>query len=255
MCSCFPRRAATRRHDVTKPSQGVVIASFPKSGSTWVRFLVANLFNEVSREVEAVDFHTIHEIVPEIGRPDDRRLFREQPAVWKTHDEWRKGFDRAVLVLRNPWDTLLSFHHYMTGEWGREATLADVVTSAKHGASAVVRHAASYLDRCPDLLVLTYEALHASPRPEVRRLADFIGLDVTADQVATAIAGSSFDAMRESEATKGRKYGGTGFRFMRQGAVGEGYAAISLDPALDRHVRHELAKCPALDDLYATFTP
>jgi hypothetical protein len=42
---------------------------------------------------------------------------------------------------------------------------------------------------------------------------------------------------------------------MRQGAVGEGYAAISLDPALDRHVRHELAKCPALDDLYATFTP
>ena len=64
-----------------------------------------------------------------------------------------------------------------------------------------------------------------------------------------------FTAFEQADNSMTRKYGGTGFRFMRQGAVGEGYAAISLDPALDRHVRRELAKCPALDDLYATFTP
>lgn len=240
---------------MSRPPAGTVVASFPKSGSTWVRFLVANLFNQIAPEVAAIDFHNVHAIVPEIDRPEDRRLFLAQPAVWKTHDEWRRGFQRVVLVLRNPWDTLLSYQHYMAGEWGREARLADVVTSGKHGAAAVVRHAASYLEHSSDLLVLTYEALHATPRPEVRRLADFLGLAVTDDQVAAAAAASSFDAMRESEATKGRKYGSTGFRFMRQGAVGEGYAAISLDPALDRHVRRELAKCPELNDRYAAFTP
>lgn len=234
--------------------EGTVLASYPKAGSTWVRFLIANLFNEVSAEVEAVDFHNVHEIVPEIGRGAGRRLFPGQPAVWKTHDEWQKGFDRSVLVLRNPWDTLLSFHHYMTGEWGRDVSLADVVTG-RHGAAAVVRHAASYLDRCGDLLVLTYEALHATPRPEARRLAEFLGLEVADDQVAAAVAASSFEAMRESEATKGRRYGGSGFRFMRRGAVGEGYATISLEPALDRLIRRELAKCPALNELYADFTP
>lgn len=241
-------------HDMANPSLGTVIASYPKSGSTWVRFLVANLFNQVSREVEAVDFHNVHEIVPELSRGDGRQLFAGLPAVWKTHDEWRKDFGRVVLVLRNPWDTLLSFHHYMTGEWGRDVSLADVVTG-RHGAAAVVRHAASYLDRCPDLFVLTYESLHATPRPEARRLAEFLGLPVADDQVAAAVAASSFDAMRESEVTKGRKYGGTGFRFMRRGAVGEGYATIALDPALDRHVRRELAACPALEELYGGFTP
>jgi hypothetical protein len=233
---------------------GTVIASYPKSGSTWVRFLVANLFNQVSPEVDAVDFHNVHEIVPEIGRGDGRRLFAGLPAVWKTHDEWRHGLDRVVLVLRNPWDTLLSFHHYMKGEWGREVSLADLVTG-RHGAAAVVRHAASYLEGCPELFVLTYEALHATPRPEARRLAEFLGLEVADDQIAAAVAASSFDSMRESEATKGRKYGGTGFRFMRRGAVGEGYATISLDPPLDRHIRRELAACPPLDELYGTFSP
>lgn len=240
---------------MSHPPAGTIVASFPKSGSTWVRFLVGNLYNQLAPEVAAIDFHNVHEVVPEISRPEDRRLFLAQPAVWKTHDEWRKAFSRVVLVLRNPWDTLLSYQHYMTGEWGRETTLADVVTSSKHGAAAVVRHAASYLEHCPDLLVLTYEALHAAPRPEVRRLADFLGLAASDGQVAAAAAASSFDAMRESEATKGRRYGSSGFRFMRQGAVGEGYAAISLEPALDRHVRRELARCPALNERYANFTP
>lgn len=240
---------------MSRPPAGTIVASFPKSGSTWVRFLVANLYNQIAPEVAAVDFHNVHEIVPEIGRPDDRRLFLGQPAVWKTHDEWRRAFQKVVLVLRNPWDTLLSLQHYMTGEWGRPATLADVVTSRRHGASAVVRHAASYLDHCPDLLVLTYEALHADPRPEVRRLADFLGLAATDAQVAAAAVASSFEAMRESEATKGRKYGSAAFRFMRQGAVGAGCAAIAVDPALDRHVRCALATCPALHDRYAAFTP
>jgi hypothetical protein len=71
----------------------------------------------------------------------------------------------VVLVLRNPWDTLVSYQHYMAGEWGRDVTLADVVTSAKHGAAAVVWHAASYLDHCPELLVLTYEALRGPDIP------------------------------------------------------------------------------------------
>jgi len=235
------------------PPAGTIIASFPKVGSTWVRFLVGNLFNQLAPEVDAVDFHNVHEIVPEIGRPDDRRLFLRLPAVWKTHDPWRKELHRVVLVLRNPWDTLFSYQHYMAGEWGREVTLADVVTSAKHGAAAVVRHAASYLDHCPELLVLTYETLHAAPEPEVRRLAAFLGLDVTAEQITAAVAASSFEAMRRSEDTKGRRYGGSGFRFMRQGAVGAGFAAITADPALDRHVRRELAKCPALHDRYAAF--
>jgi hypothetical protein len=240
---------------MSRPPSGTILASFPKSGSTWVRFLVANLYNQIAPEVAAVDFHNVHEIVPEIGRPGDRRLFETLPAVWKTHDEWRASFQRVVLVLRNPWDTLLSYHHYMTGEWGREITLAELVTSDRRGAAAIVRHAASFLEHCPDLLLLTYEALHAAPASELRRLVAFLGLDASDAQVAAAVAASSFDAMRESELTKGRRYGGTGFRFMRQGAVGEGHAAISLDPALDRHVRRELATCRALDDLYARFAP
>ncbi|MCE9631879.1 MAG: sulfotransferase domain-containing protein [Planctomycetia bacterium] len=238
---------------MTPPPSGTIIASFPKAGSTWVRFIIANLYNVLAPEAEAVDFHNIHEIVPELGRPDGRRLFVGMPAVWKTHDEWRKGFDRVVLVVRNPWDTLSSFHHYMNGEWGKPATLESVITSRRHGAKAVVHHAASYFTRCPDLLVLTYEALHASPRAEVARLAGFLGLEPTVDQLLAAIDASSFDSMRTSEAEKGRKYGGSGFRFMRQGAVGAGFAAISAAPALDRHVRRELAKCPPLHELYGEF--
>ncbi|MEX0671503.1 MAG: sulfotransferase domain-containing protein [Pirellulales bacterium] len=238
---------------MTPPPAGTIVASFPKAGSTWVRFIIGNLFNALHPEVEAVDFHNVHGIVPEIGRPDDRRLFLGMPAAWKTHDEWRKEFTRAVLVVRNPWDTLFSYYQYVSGEQGKLTTLESVITSGKRGAAAVVHHAASYLSRCPELLVLTYEALHASPREEVARLAGFLGLEPTADQLRAAIDASSFNAMLSSEVEKGRKYGGSGFRFMRQGAVGAGFAAISVDPGLDRHIRRELAKCPPLHELYGEF--
>jgi len=234
---------------------GIVVASFPKAGSTWVRFLIANLFNQVAPEIEAVDFHSIHDIVPEIGRPDARRHFSSMPPVWKTHDPWQRSFDRVVLVLRNPWDTLYSYYHYLTGEHGRTVTLRDVVTDGRHGAAAVVRHAASYLGRCHDLLVIAYEDLHAVPQPEVRRLAEFLGVAATDRQVTEAVNASSFQSMQASECSKGRRYGGGSFRFMRHGAVGEGYAAIALEPGLDRHVRRELARCPALEARYAGFTP
>lgn len=234
---------------------GTVVASFPKSGNTWVRFIIANLFNEVRPEVDAVDFHTIHAIVPELGRPDERRLFLDMPAVWKTHDPWRRGFDRVVLVVRNPWDTLYSYCCYMNGEWGRSTTLESVVTSGRHGAAAMVRHAATYLAHCPDLLVLAYESLHAGPRDDAARLASFLGLAPTEAQLLAAIDASSFHALLRSEIEKGRKYGGGNFRFMRQGAVGEGFAAISSSPELDRHVRRELAKCPQLESLYGDFRP
>lgn len=240
---------------MTFQADDIVIASFPKAGSTWVRFLVANLFSRLQPAVGTVDFHTVHEIVPEIGLADCPRRFDGLPQVWKTHDTWARASGRVVLVLRNPWDTLFSYFHYLTGERGKATSLGEVVTSSRFGARALVRHAASYLGSSAELLVVTYEELHARPEPAVRRLAEFLKLDATDEQIAATVSSSSFGSMQESEAVKGRKYGGSGFRFMRRGAIGEGYAAIVLEPRLDRHIRRELARCPSLQARFAAFEP
>ena len=78
---------------MTPPPSGTIVASFPKAGSTWVRFIIGNLFNALHAEVEAVDFHNVHGIVPEIGRSDDRRLFLGMPV---DHPAAREALARAA---------------------------------------------------------------------------------------------------------------------------------------------------------------
>ena len=43
------------------------LSSFPRSGNTWVRFLIANVYNNIKKRYDEIDFFNIHEIVPEYG--------------------------------------------------------------------------------------------------------------------------------------------------------------------------------------------
>jgi len=59
----------------------VLAASFPKSGSTWMRFILANIARTTGGHDEETGFHTIHRFCPEIARTRsqaDRECIRQQ---------------------------------------------------------------------------------------------------------------------------------------------------------------------------------
>jgi estrone sulfotransferase len=233
------------------------LASFPRSGNTWVRFLIANVYNGMTKEFPQVDFFNIHEIVPELKKdkaskrtPGIAPYFNEFPLVIKTHANYLDSFFNVILLIRNPFDCLYSYWDYLNHNNNIQISLHETIRHPRYGISAVVQHANSYVRHCPHLLVMTFEDLLSCPERQLQKLLDFMNFEVSNRIVKSAIQASSFQTMSGIERRKGRKYGRPDFKFMRKGTAGEGETAIRQDRELNLYVLGEMKKSPILYLLY-----
>ena len=102
-------------------SDDVFIVSYPKSGNTWVRFLLANVFYP---EAE-VDFHTIHELIPEVGNEEIRRSDLSRPRLFKSHAPYQPAYPRVIYILRDGRDVYTSYFHYRQPDLDEETTFEE----------------------------------------------------------------------------------------------------------------------------------
>lgn len=229
------------------------LASFPKSGNTWVNFTIANMYNQLTVRLPEIDFHNIHDINPEV-RPNDREckepLFKDLPWVFMTHSPYRKDFENVILVIRNPWDVLYSYYHYLNGERKRNLSLPEVIKHEKLGIQPLVEHNESFFRNCRNLLIITYENMYANPIRETGKIAEFLELDLDNRIIKTAVKKASFKSMRKIELKKGRKYGTPDFLFTRKGKIGEGKQEIKQDKELNDYISKKVKKSPLLYLLY-----
>src|SRR5262245_64756041 len=92
----------------------VWLASYPKSGNTWVRFLLANLMvgDVTASEQVKIQIPDIHEGIT------GQHLFGGHTTIIKTHWKFWTGFPLredtigAIYVLRHPIDVLESNQNY-----------------------------------------------------------------------------------------------------------------------------------------------
>lgn len=231
------------------------LASFPKSGNTWVNFTIANLYNQLTGKFQGIDFHNIHDINPEM-REDVKEYkdspFSNLPRVFTTHSPYKEDFENAILVIRNPWDVLYSYYHYLKGERLRNLSLPEVIAHERHGIRPLVEHNESFIRNCGNLLIITYEKMQRNPINETKKIADFLGLEIDDRRIETAVKKSSFKSMRKIEVKKGRKFGTPGFIFTRRGKVGEGKGACKKYKEMDNYIYNEIKKSPLLYLLYGS---
>ena len=96
----------------------IFLITFPKSGTTWLRFLIANsikIHYEVKRNV---NFFTIQDIIP--GMPYKKYVSNkgpfgilEIPRILATHSSFNPFFKRIIFVVRDPRDVMVSYYHHL----------------------------------------------------------------------------------------------------------------------------------------------
>lgn len=225
------------------------LASFPKSGNTWVRFLIANMYNGLKKAFNEIDFHNIHDIIPELGN-NISPYYKEFPQVYKTHSKFQDELSNVILIIRNPWDTMYSYYHYLNGERQIEITLNEVIQNPVYGISALVEHTQSYTLGCRNLLVVQYENILQNTRFEINRIFNFFHLNVAEDLMIEAIENSTFRKLRNIEMEKGRKYGNPEFMFTRSGHQGEGLQSISKNTKMHNYIIEHCRNSSLLESLY-----
>jgi hypothetical protein len=94
---------------VTVFPDDVFLVSYPRSGNTWTRFLLANLLFQDS----PVTFSNIESRIPEIYFNPDRHMRQlQRPRLLKSHESFQPHYPRVIYIVRDPRDVAVSFYHH-----------------------------------------------------------------------------------------------------------------------------------------------
>jgi estrone sulfotransferase len=213
----------------------VILTSFPKSGNTWVRFFLCHLADAMEGREEFTGFDRLDRVMPEFGISDLRVPHRhaQLPRFVKTHGPHLPVFRglRAVLVVRDPRDAMLSLHHYEMHRLKPRvpADLSELVRHPRYGFAAWFRHTRGWL-RAADV-VMRYEDLRRDDVAEFTRMLNALQLDVDAGLIAAAANRSKFEKVREAEQAErdrpARSEFAPVFTFARAGESGTGKSVLS----------------------------
>jgi hypothetical protein len=190
------------------------IVSYPRSGNTWTRFLVANLLHPQ----EAATFANIERWVPDAEAQSSRYMLEiPDPRVIKSHSYFDPRYPRVIYIVRDPRDVALSYYDFsrkyrhIEDSYPLERYISDFVTghlgSANWGTWA--ENVASWAfarGARPGFLLLRYEDMKARPQQELARIAEFFGITMTPELLQGTMERSSAERMREMEKTQGKEW-------------------------------------------------
>ena len=239
----------------------IFLVSFPKSGNTWTRFLLANLrFPD-----EPATWTNIDRMVPDPSTTAKRDFDRmPQPRIIKSHECFDPRYPRVIYVVRDPRDVVVSQYHYhrKIRKIGDDSPIETFVArflageTCPHGSwgQNVVTWLAT-MEGSPRFLMLRYEDMVADTARELARVVDFLSLSAGPDQIALAVERSSAARMRKLEEAQTEKSGLTkGSRkdlsFVRSASSGGWRSELpaatvaKIEAAwgpLMRHLRYELS--------------
>ncbi len=263
--------------DARRRQRAIWIASYPKSGNTWVRVFLHNLLRELRGDSEsAQSINALHEMTGRealkpyfdrrLGKPAQQATPQEiaaarfavqadmtagggGPLFIKTHNAVAnvEGFPTinfdvtlaAVYLVRNPLDVAVSYSQFAGVPI--DPIIALMAEPSGIGAGNEQRvyefmgswsfNVASWLS-VPHrpVIILRYEDLLAAPERGFSRLASFLRLKPTPDQLRRAIEKSSFDVLARQEAAQGFvEKPETAEKFFRAGKAGQWKDVLSPD--------------------------
>lgn len=213
-------RASNRRIPSSVYPDDTYLVSYPRSGNTWIRFMVANLIRPPETPVT---FQNLARFTPSVH--EDLELLKKapRPRFIKSHAPLEPRYPRTVYLVRDGRDVYVSYYHYRHAELPEHMTLAEYL-QADHWPCSWGEHVTSWIDAgLPEdrFLLVRYERILQDPERELHRIATFIGLNPSDIEVRKAVNNSSFHSMRWIEQTSGHprsdRFSG---QFVRSGNAG-----------------------------------
>ena len=215
------RQLVHAREWVLLSQTDVVIATYPKTGSTWLQLLLRKLFvDHFQLGDEAIGRVVVNSLralrrrprgVPRIYITHGMPGFNDEPYHTMSMENRRFRRHKVILLTREPKDTLVSlyFHNrYRTVPAAYGGDIEQMVRDDVYGIDKYIRYYQEWhRDRgaVRDFLLVRYEDLRRDPGGTLQTICAFIGLTgVTDETIAGAVAFCSFENMQKAEAADSR---------------------------------------------------
>jgi estrone sulfotransferase len=182
--------------------QDVILSSFPRSGSTWVRFLLANLIQLVEANGEPIDFPLLNKTMPALGTDNLLTAWPHSavPRVVKTHKPYSPlfGRNRSIGLIRDPRDVMVSFYHYRKDRKGKVVgTFAEFIRDPHIGLEGWLKHYISWHGHWT--LAVRYEDLKEEPFREFKRILAVLDVCYPEGVVREVTSRTTLQSTRDAE--------------------------------------------------------
>lgn len=202
-----------------------IIAGFPRSGKTWLRTMLVNVIDPTAESNPDV----FNKVIPGISIKNATHIQKmPSPRLLTTHAGWSSKFERAVYIMRDGRDSLISYYHYQTTRLGVHLPFAlfyDRYVKGLYGPTwedNIQSWLVAGQQRLGSALyIVRYEDLKRDTPAQLQAICAFLALDTTPERIEAAILQASFSNMRKIEAQRRGTEVATNASFYRGGAEGQ----------------------------------
>jgi hypothetical protein len=208
--------------------EDIFLVSYPKSGNTWVKFILLNILVEAGELENDYSFKTLDETIPEISRDNLMKKWKYKaiPRFIKSHIAYKEIFfkkNRTLLIIRDPRDVMVSYFHYALNTTGFnfDGDFSSFIRHKKYGLESCIRHQISWQHKASS--IIKYEDLKKNGKEILITAIDKLGISLQKEILHQAFEKASFENMKKLEKTP-KKYKNIhkkGYNFMRKGSGGQ----------------------------------
>jgi hypothetical protein len=199
----------------------VFLVSYPRSGNTWMRYLIARMkYPDRDWTLE-----NINQAVPDIYETSIDDCPR--PRLVKSHEPHNTDYPRVVYLYRDGRDVAVSYFNLSQTAYGYKGTFADFLSAMLSGLPPVgfgpwQDHVTKWLSTpsSDSFLPVRYETLCKDTFRTLRTIADFIGLAVDADTIRRAMRASTFSRVKD-DVRKNSPFFSSGYKGGVKGGPGK----------------------------------
>lgn len=259
-----------RISDLQVKDSDVFVVTFPKSGTIWMQQIL--LLLEAKGDVNSIskvsdDKYSNGDLVPwiEVNGQVHQFITAPSPRLRVSHLSYRlmpkalsqkKG--KVIYVARNPKDVLVSFYffHKLATMLETPKSFEDFFEKFMRGdvmGGSWFEHIKSWFSHKDDInmLFITYEEMIQDLHAAMKRIVEFLGKDLSEEQLDSVVKHSTFTNMRKIpqanyEQVPGELLNHHQGKFMRKGTIGDwkNHFTVAQNERFDEVFKQEMKDFP-----------
>jgi len=191
------------RNNVTVFDDDTFLISYPRSGNTWIRFLLGSIIHKTD-----VNWKNMEEYVPDIYRNTNKQLKNvPRPRILKSHHPYDYRYPKVIYIVRDVRNVFLSYYKFKMKMNGYSQSIEEFYYDFVHGTlddfGSWGDNVNSWLDKSEcvkgGFLLLKYEDMRSNTIMEVQKILKFLGINRTEDEIIGCIDNASLKKMRSAE--------------------------------------------------------